>query len=97
MNSAALASLLSSTIAFPVVSGLNPQEDAARFLEFSKTAEDDPSRASRLSKTFPEVPIVFRDFGGKPESRLSTSLALGRVQGWLGTWDPPDLLAVSRS
>ena len=35
----------------------NPQEDDAKFFEFSKKAEDGPSQAGRLSKPFPEVPI----------------------------------------
>ena len=32
---------------------VNPQEDDANFREFSKIAEDGPSRASRFSNTFP--------------------------------------------
>ena len=32
------------------------QEDDAIFIELSKRAEDGPSRAGRLSITFPEVP-----------------------------------------
>ena len=48
----------------------------------------------RLSKTFPEVPIVFRVSSGNPESRLRISLRLGIINGWLGTWDAQELLAV---
>ena len=40
------------SILFPVVPCPNPQEDDAKFLEFSKRAEGGPSRAGRLSKTF---------------------------------------------
>ena len=48
----------------------------------------------RFQKKFPEVPIVFRVSSGNPESRLSVPLGLGTFQGWLGTWDAPELLAV---
>ena len=47
---------LSGTVMFPAVSLLNPQGDGAKFLDFSKRAEDGPSRADGLSKTFPEEP-----------------------------------------
>ena len=67
----------------------NPQEDDAKFREFSKRAEDGPCRAGRLSKTFPEVPTVFRV--------SSCPLGLGIFKGWLGKWDAPELLAVSGS
>ena len=50
-----------------------------------------------LKKTYPEVPMKFRLSGGNPESRLLISLGLGIVKGSLGTWDAPELLAVSRS
>ena len=46
---------LSGTIVSRVISGLNPREDDAKFPEFSKRAEGGPSRASRLSKTFPRL------------------------------------------
>ena len=36
---------------FPVGACRNPQEDDAKFLEFSKKADHGPSGASRLSKT----------------------------------------------
>ena len=57
---------LSGTIVFPVISGLNPRQDDAKFLEFPKRAEG-LSRAGRLSTTFPEVPIKcrVRPLGGK--------------------------------
>ena len=71
-------------------------KDDTKFSEFSKKAED-PSRASRLSKTFHEVHVVFRVSSGNPESWLSIPLGLGTVKGWLGTWDAPELLAVSGS
>ena len=65
-----LTLLPSCSIIFPVVPHPNPQEDDAKFSEFSKRAEDGPSRAGRLSKTIPEVPTVFRVSSGNPESRL---------------------------
>ena len=48
-------------------------------------------------QTFPEVPLVFRVSNGNPGSRQSIPLGLGIIKGWLGTWDAPELLAVSRS
>ena len=68
-----------------------------KFRELSKRAEDGPLRASGLSKTFPEVLIVFRVSSGNPESRLRMSLGLGIIKDWLGTWVAPELLAVSGS
>ena len=44
--------------------------------------------------TFPEVPMEFRVSSGNPESRPSIPLGLGTFNGWLGTWDAPELLAV---
>ena len=63
--------------------GPNRQEDDAKFGDFLKRADGGPSRAGRVSKTFPEVPIVFRVSSGNPESRLSIPLGVGisRV-GW---------------
>ena len=60
-----------------------PQEDDAKFFEFSKRAEDGPSRVSKLSKTFPELPTKFRVSSSNPESRLSIPLGLGIFKGWL--------------
>ena len=77
--------------------GPKSEEDDAKFFEFSKKAEDGPSRASWLSKTLPEETIFFRVSSGSPESRLSIPLGLERINGWLGTWDAPELLPVSRS
>ena len=54
----------------PVSSGLNPQEDDAKFFEFSKGAENGSPRAGRLSKKFPVVPNEFRLSSGQQESRL---------------------------
>ena len=82
---------------FSEVARPNPKEDDVKFLEFSKIAEDHPSRAGRLSKTFPEVPVIFRVPRGTPESRLPVSLRLGIINGWLGTQDAPELSAVSGS
>ena len=73
----------------------NSQEDDVQFREFSKRAEEGPSRASGLPKTFPEVPMVLRASGGSPESRLRISLGLGLIKGWLGRWHAPELRAVS--
>ena len=44
-----------------------------------------------------EVPIEFRVWCGKQESRLVIPLRLGNLEGWLGTWDIQELLAVSES
>ena len=96
-NSAALVSPSPCSQIFLVLPGPNPQEDVAKFHEFSKRAEGGPSRAGRLSKTFPEVPIEFRVSSGNPESRLSIPVGLGIFMGWLGTWDAPELLAVCAS
>ena len=43
----------------PLSFGLNPQEDDAKFFEFS-SAEDGSPRGGSLSKTFPEVFNEFR-------------------------------------
>ena len=48
------------SIMYPVLLCLNPKEDDAKFFEFSKKAEDGPSRASGFPKTLPEVPVEFR-------------------------------------
>ena len=68
---------LPGTIVLPALSGLYPREDDAKFLEFSKRAEDGPSRASRLSKNLSWST-------GNPESRLGIPLRLGRVKGLAG-------------
>ena len=91
---------LPSSIIFPAVACPKPQGDDAKFRERSKRAEDGPSRAGRLSKTFPEVPMVSRVSSGNPESRLRTPLGLGIIEGikvWLGSWDAPEPLACSWS
>ena len=81
-NSAGLVShLFHVSMIFPDV---NPQEDDARFRQFSKRAEDGPSRAGRLSKTFPEVPIEFRVSSGNPASRLGIPLGIRNLQGSAG-------------
>ena len=41
--------------------------------------------------------MIFRVSCGNPESRQGTVLGLGIVEGWLGTWVAPVLLAVSGS
>ena len=66
-------SLFTSLNVLSVDPGLNPQEHAAKFLEFSKIAEDGPSRAAGLPQTFAELPKVSREVDGNPGSRLSTS------------------------
>ena len=48
-------------------------------------------------KTFLEVPMVRRGSSANPESRQGIPLGLEIVKGWLGTWDAPELLAVSGS
>ena len=47
-----------------------------------------------FQNTLPEVPIAFRVSRGNPESQLRTSLGLGILKGWLGTWDASELLTV---
>ena len=68
----------------PVLLYLNPQEDDAKFLGFSHSAEDGPSRAGRFSKTFPEVPIEFHVPGGKEESRLFIPGGTRNTHGLIG-------------
>ena len=63
----------------------------------TKRAEGSPPRAGSRTKTFPEKPKIFRVSCGNPESRLGMVLGLGIVEGWLGTWVAPELLAVSGS
>ena len=72
------------------MSGLNPREYDAKFFEFSKRAEDGPSGAGSRSKTFPEVPIIFRVSCGNPESRQGMVLGLGKIEGLLRTWVAPE-------
>ena len=63
MNS--VAHTLSYTNVFSVDLGLNPQEDDAKFLEFSKIVEDGHSRIGRLPKRFLEnlrIPCTRRQF-----------------------------------
>ena len=50
-----------------------------------------------FQKRFLKYPQFSRASSGKPESRLSIPLELGIIKGWLGTWDAPDLFAVSGS
>ena len=66
---------------FPVLPCPNPQEIYPKFFEFSKKAEDGPSRASWLSKAIPGVPTVFRVSSCNPESRLRISTGLGIIKG----------------
>ena len=69
-------SRLNPSPCFTALPDLNPQEDDANFFGFSK-AEDGPSQAGRLSKTFPEVPIEFRVLCGTQESRPFVPQGLG--------------------
>ena len=50
-----------------------------------------------FQKTFPDVPNEFRVSGCKRASRLSIARGLGTITGRLGTWENPELLAVSGS
>ena len=77
-----------------VLPDLNSQEDDVKFLGSLKNDGDGPSGPGVSSETFPEVPIEFRLWCGKPQSRLSIPLGLGILEGSLGTWDTPELLAV---
>ena len=60
-----------------VDSGPDTLEEIARFLDFSRIAEDDTPRACGLSKTFPELLTVSRVVGGNREPRLSIPMKLG--------------------
>ena len=62
---------------FFVDSGLDTQEEIARFLDFSRIAEDNTARSCGLSKTFHELTIVSRVVGGYREPRLCIPLKLG--------------------
>ena len=72
------------SIILPVSVGFNPQEDDAKFIEFSKIDEDGSPRAGRRSKTFPEVPHEFRESRGKQESRADHSSGTGNTHGLTG-------------
>ena len=79
---------------FPVVPDPNPQEDAPKFREFSKRAEDGPSQASTLPKTFPVIPIII------PCTMRQSRIAAGHLSGTLNIQrlaGNVGLLAVSRS
>ena len=56
-------------------------EEDAKFFELLKRVEVRPSRADGRSKTFPEVPTIFRVSCGNPESRPGIPLGLGMVKG----------------
>ena len=70
----------SGLFAFPLVSGPNFKEEDAKFFELLKTAEVRPSRADGRSKTFPQVPTIFRVSCGNPESQQGMVLGLGIVE-----------------
>ena len=53
--------------------------------------------ADGFSKTFPDLPYKFCVSGRRRKSRLSIPRAFGKITGWLGTWDNPELVAVSTS
>ena len=81
-DSAVVFSFLHPVPQFCLVSiGLKLQEDDAKFFEFSKSADDGSPRASRPSKTCPDVPNEFRVSGCKQESRLVIPLGLGKLMG----------------
>ena len=77
------------------ISGVNSWEEDATFFELLKRVEVRPPRAGSRSKTYPEVPTKFRVSCGNPESRQGMVLRLGIVEGGLGMWVAPELLAVS--
>ena len=81
LNSAALVPLLLRLMVLPVFPDLNPHEDNAEFIGFSKNDGDRPSGAGRSSKTFPEVSIECRVLCGKQESRQIIPLGLGILKG----------------
>ena len=65
------------------------------FSNFSKIAEN--LELVGFQKRLVNYPMVSRVVGDNPESRLSIPLELGVITGGLGTWDAPELLAVSVS
>ena len=96
-NSAFLLNTFLCSIIWPVLIGFNLQDGDAKFFEFPKSADDGSLGAGGPSKTCPDVPNEFRVSGCKQESRLIIPLGLGILMGLLGTWDNPELLAVSGS
>ena len=76
LNSAVLVLIL-----LHVFPDLNSQRDDVKFLEVLKNDGGGPSGAGRSSNTFPEVPIEFRVWCGKPESRQVIPLGLGILEG----------------
>ena len=84
-------------MALSVLPDLKSKGDDFKFLGVVKNDGDGPSGEGGSSKTYPEVLIEFRVWCGNPESRLFIPLGLGILEGRLGTWDIPQLLAVSGS
>ena len=76
-------------------SDTNSQCVSVTLLAFPKQAA--VGSFSRSSKMFPAVQYKFHVSSCKQESRLSIPHRLGTITRWLGTWDNPELLAVSRS
>ena len=81
----------------PVSIVLNLQEDDAKFFEFSKSADVGSPRGGRPSKTCPGVPMSSVFQAASKRSGLISPPGLGMLMGCLGTWDNPELLAVSGS
>ena len=88
--------LTASPTILPVSHGLHSQGDDVKLLGILKNDGDGPSGASRSSKTFPEVSNEIL-LCGKQESRPIIPLKLRILEGWLGTWDIPELLGASGS
>ena len=69
-----------------------------KFCEFSKRAEDGPSRAGGLTKTFPEFTHMFSVYRAAIQNRGQAFLwDSDIIKGWLGMWDALEQLAVSGS
>ena len=67
---------ISGLFVFSSTSGPNFREGDDKFFELSKVVKVCPSRAGSRSKTFPEVPTIFRVSYDNPESRQSMVLGL---------------------
>ena len=68
---------LSDCFVFRGISGPNSSEEDAKLFELLKRVEVRPPRAGCRSKTFPEVPTIFRVSCGNPESRQGMVLEKG--------------------
>ena len=74
----------------------NPQEDDAKFCEFPKRTEDGCEQVG-FQKRFLKYPS-YSVYQAAVQNRGCASLWDSEIiKRWLGTWDAPELLAVSGS